>query len=662
MNLRYLKYFIFISFYTIVGNMNGQTIWCTSTSTSRNDTEIYTLNLTNCIKKSYCFLPFYQVVDLAIHPNGFIYVIGGNIVPPFVQEIIVLDTCKIVKKIELNNLLPGVGVLSLTADKDGFLYICFNGDRNIYRFDPITELFTSLGSLPENLSVVDLTFRTGKLYATAVNSTSLRIVEVNLLDLNQSKSLFIDLVDNRYYAKLITIPDMNDCSKSVTYISGWFDNNVGLIKGILSFDDGSVTQVCIDAGNGMASSLEFLASDPECDLLFDLDRDNSSGVFPYDYRNETIACATAKTASIVDTDVYLHTTAPLDSIVISISGAQDGAAEVLTLSAGLPDAFLLSHSGKYILTLTGSDRSDGAWLKALKAIRYTNSRPTATPGLRTITLTAHNAIKSNSAKAYIQMEQPPYAGKDTTITMCHKKTITGVLQILGGQSGGVWLPPFASQDTYHPDLDQPRTYRYITQNVCGRDTALFTVITAPSRTLDLGPNISLCRSESHTITLPTQGGDQIRWSDGSSQTSRVITGPGTYAATITTTEGCAISNTITITRSYTKIPQSKTISLCDGETYTYKGVYYSAGQTISDSIPAQTGCDTLLSLRLDRRATPAIFRDTMTCTNAPITIQNQTYIPGDTIIRFKPAITGCDTVVHGISYTSGSTAHCVGHR
>ncbi|MBK7633981.1 MAG: hypothetical protein IPJ13_06565 [Saprospiraceae bacterium] len=78
---------------------------------------------------------------------------------------------------------------------------------------------------------------------------------------------------------------------------------------------------------------------------------------------------------------------------------------------------------------------------------------------------------------------------------------------------------------------------------------------------------------------------------------------------------------------------------------------FKTGQTITDSIPAQTGCDTLLSLRLDRRAAPAIFRDTMTCTNAPITIQSQTYMPGDTIIRFKPAITGCDTVVRTIYRT-----------
>ncbi len=178
-----------------------------------------------------------------------------------------------------------------------------------------------------------------------------------------------------------------------------------------------------------------------------------------------------------------------------------------------------------------------------------------------------------------------------------------------------------------------------------------TISEVPTRILDLGPDLTLCQSENRIITVPTQSGDKLLWHDGSNANQRTLNTTGQYIATITSTDGCTISDTINIIRSYQKVPKSKTISLCDGETYSYKGVPFKTGQTITDSIPAQTGCDTLLSLRLDRRATPAIFRDTMTCTNAPITIQNQTYMPGDTIIRFKPAITGCDTVVRTIYRT-----------
>ncbi|MBK9565813.1 MAG: hypothetical protein IPO37_11700 [Saprospiraceae bacterium] len=200
-------------------------------------------------------------------------------------------------------------------------------------------------------------------------------------------------------------------------------------------------------------------------------------------------------------------------------------------------------------------------------------------------------------------------------------------------------------------LNTPGMYRLtLYKNGCEYHDTM-TISEVPTRILDLGPDLTLCQLENRIITVPTQSGDKLLWHDGSNANQRTLNTTGQYIATITSTDGCTISDTINIIRSYQKVPQSKTISLCDGETYTYKGVYYSAGQTISDSIPAQTGCDTLLSLRLDRRATPAIFRDTMTCTNAPITIQNQTYMPGDTIIRFKPAITGCDTVVRTVYRT-----------
>ncbi len=449
---------------------------------------IYIYDVTTCKKEAVCYLPDTYFNDIAFHPDGSLYGTGStkNSSLGFLSYLYKIDLKSCTSK-----LIDSLPIFSngLVCDKDGILYF---GLSELLSYDTKTGQSKIYGSLPFECAC-DFIFYKGSLYTT-INDGNTEVssfLKVNIDQLRSSVSVFNDINFPRYDNLPISCDSYrtigiggNMLDKTGKVISGIIDidikNGIGnLLCGLSPFENGSSL--------GASSPLEFLASDPECDLLFDLDRDNSSGVFPYDYRNETIACATAKTASIVDTDVYLHTTAPLDSIVISISGAQDGAAEVLTLSAGLPDAFLLSHSGKYILTLTGSDRSDGAWLKALKAIRYTNSRPTATPGLRTITLTAHNAIKSNQAKAYIQMEQPPYAGKDTTITMCHKKTITGVLQILGGQSGGVWLPPFASQDTYHPDLDQPRTYRYITQNVCGRDTALFTVITAPSRTLDLGP-------------------------------------------------------------------------------------------------------------------------------------------------------------------------------
>ena len=95
------------------------------------------------------------------------------------------------------------------------------------------------------------------------------------------------------------------------------------------------------ANTNMTSPLEFLAADPECELLMDLDRDNSTGVYPYDYLDSTFYCATVE-APICDPDVYIHSSAPLDSILLIISGIKEEGDEQL-ISIGLPSSVSLSQ-------------------------------------------------------------------------------------------------------------------------------------------------------------------------------------------------------------------------------------------------------------------------------------------------------------------------------
>ncbi|MBK9743354.1 MAG: hypothetical protein IPO94_10515 [Saprospiraceae bacterium] len=259
----------------------------------------------------YCKIENFSCGDLVVHPNGNFYVIGNSYINfNWRQEIRVYDTCQIIKTIllpdQVANINLGQYVESLCADKDGQIFISTSGKKNIYKFDPDTELFTDLGVLPNGVEVFDFTFRNGKLICIGITFTNSYIMEIDLNDITQSKVLFSDN-NGAYFAKLITIPDLNDCKESVTYITRELNN--GSEIGILDFTDESFTYVCMNEGTGMASPLEFLASDPECELLFDLDRDNSSGVYPYDFRNEGIVCHTSKATSIVDKDVYLHTSA-----------------------------------------------------------------------------------------------------------------------------------------------------------------------------------------------------------------------------------------------------------------------------------------------------------------------------------------------------------------
>lgn len=207
-------------------------------------------------------------------------------------------------------------------------------------------------------------------------------------------------------------------------------------------------------------------------------------------------------------------------------------------------------------------------------------------------------------------------------------------------------------------VNTPGIYRLtLYKNGCEyHDTMTITEI--PARTIYLGPDLILCQLESHTAIVPTQVGDVVRWQDGNTEVQRKLSVPGQYIATIATADGCTISDTINIARSYQKVSKSTTILLCDGESFIYKGVSYTSGQTIIDSLTAVTGCDTLHTITLVSKAAPTLMRDTTTCTNAPFNIQSRSYNVGDTIIQLKSSATGCDTVIRTVyrNYTPPSFA------
>ena len=640
-----IKFFVLICTVKIIYSSTcyAQIIW-RSKIVLGHQTEIYSVNLQSCERIEHCTFPLFRISDLVIHPSNQMFLAGFNSLNNQ-NEIRVLDTCMLIKVISIPNWVANVNfgqnILSLCSDKDGQMYLSFNGKKNIYRFDPVNEIFTDLGILPNGMEVIDFTFRNGKLFASGITGAISNIMEIDLENINQSKILFSDM-NGAYSAKLITIPNLEDCKDAVTYLSRWVDN--GPEVGIFDFSDGSFTQICLDEGNGMASPLEFLASDPECDLLFDLDRDNSSGVFPYDFRNENIVCTEYKNTSIADDDLFLHTSADLDSIIIRLTGDVDGNSEGLTLDASLPDALLSYQNGRYILTLTG-DRSDIAWRTALQAIRYSHTGSTISAGVRTLTITAYNAIKSNQAQSFIRIGARPYAGRDTTLLVCAQQKVKGVSLLLEGQKGGTWQPTLVN-DVYDPSTDNESAYHYIVQSPeCGNDTAVLNIQKLPNRTLDLGPDVSICQAESHLISLPLQSGDQIRWNDGSTETNRSLKAPAKIFVDITTLDGCIISDTIVLSRSYVKIPKSLSIDLCNGDTFIYSGIAYLPGQSITDSIQAASGCDTLITITLQSVPSLILLRDTFTCDNATLFIQNVLYNVGDTILRYKPAETGCDTLI-----------------
>ncbi len=387
--IKYISTFFFCLF-TII--LKGQILYgCYSNGVNGvNVTYIRNLDFQNCTSEIIYEFPNFQSSDLAIHPNGTFYIVGNS------SAVFSLVNINIISGETKSVNLPYNDIAGLVADIQGNLYLA---GRNIIKFDPLNNQLTNYGPLPSDYYCAgDITVNNGEYYITAYSDNLLKsaIIRLNLSDVSNSEILFTD--DIKYF--LYSLASINEsCGDVTTY--GWgSDTNLYDIN----FNTGEAQLVCSNEfyDFGGTSPSEFLASDPECDLLFDLDRDNSSGEFPYDFRNDAILCTDSKSTNIVDSDVYLHTSAELDSIIITLSDDLDGASEALAFSNNVPNAALTFASNRYILTLTG-DLSDAAWLNALRDIQYSNTSATPSAGLRTITCTAYNAIKSNQAQTFIRL-------------------------------------------------------------------------------------------------------------------------------------------------------------------------------------------------------------------------------------------------------------------
>lgn len=302
------------------------------------------------------------------------------------------------------------------------------------------------------------------------------------------------------------------------------------------------------ANTNMTSPLEFLSSDPECDLLIDLDRDNGTGVFPYDYLDSTEYCFNVE-APICDPDVYIHSSAPIDSIVLILSGIADPGDERLT-SLSLPPEILFAQRNDSTYVMVSDNPADDSYKAALLALRYQHSGASRTPGPRMISLQGFNAIKEGVIiTATVLINGLPFAGTDVTLLLCTDTLIQDFSTITGGQQGGYWWPDLsAGGDDFNSAIDVASSYQYIVSDpVCGNDSATVTIIRDTHTPTDLlGPDQVLCSGDTLSLSI-LQNAQSIVWEDGTMSAFRQLSTPGLYWVAIETNGGCVYRDSMRVT-------------------------------------------------------------------------------------------------------------------
>ncbi|MEP7266594.1 MAG: hypothetical protein ABI844_03125 [Saprospiraceae bacterium] len=344
-------------------------------------------------------------------------------------------------------------------------------DKNIqylFPFNPINEF------------IFDITFVMDKVYITEFRND-----EIIVCDTSFNR---IGLIQNIKYDVRGFVSYAVSCDSVITYAFHCSKKRIDpdqvyctdtMFISTYDFETNTFTPVCFvktptTAGAFRASSLlEFLASDPECDLLIDLDRDNSSGLYPYDYRPPKTLC-TERNIAIADTDLYIHTSIPLDSIVLTLHGVLDRGQEILSPTVSIAGiSFYKINDTVYVLKAL-LNTPDSVYRKVLASIQYTHLSNAHIPGIRKIEVQGFSVVKAGvKIYSFIAVGAGFFAkGKDTTITICTDTKYSQLSDLVHAKNG-YWAPLLSSgADNFDSKLDLADSYQYISGDIiCGLDTA-----------------------------------------------------------------------------------------------------------------------------------------------------------------------------------------------
>jgi len=546
--------------------------------------------------------------DIAFHPNGKMYGTGLN------------------ELYEINNgnlILIGnfsVAINSLTCDNNGILYaVGHSGVLQIY--DTNTNTFKRLGTIPF-AAAGDLTFRDGNLYMLDADR------KVILVDINNpaASQEFMTITPVDTLEPFFSIVSFAiDCDSIVTYAFGIaVERGVGIVTRVYSLDFETKTTnfICsVPNGgmNGAASTLEFLASD--CELVVDLDLDNSSGALVHDFFVDT-TCTSPVVLTDTDVQVYAQV-GVVDSMRIRLyEGVLAPGQEYLAL-AGVT-SINVSGSGTTELRLvnTGSATLED-FEAAIQALRYVNDAPNA--GVRKIGFTAYaGGDSSKVAVAHVPFGfSSAGAGSDTTLGVCAGAAAIDLFAALGGSatSGGSWQP---GNGMFDPATDVAGGYRYIVAGTCGADTAVVTVRLLPTPTQTILDTI--CSGANYTF------GNQN------------LTQSGTYQDTLQTAIGCD-SIVILNLNILQSITQNITDTICSGANYTFGNQNLTQSGTYQDTLQTTSGCDSIIILNLSvLQSITQTVADTI-CSGGSYTFGNQTLTQSGTYQDTLQTASGCDSIV-----------------
>ena len=555
---------------------------------------------------------------------------------------------------------PNIRVIDLTNGSSTVIYTCLhptalqglvavsstlfytldgiNVGTSLYRIEVNSNTITNLGATGFP-STCDLTLYNGGFYYISENPVGL--VQLDTTNPDNSTLLFSLPLPSWAYSGLTASPFCNTLFGVER--TGAFDNDFLLINLL----DGSVTKICSDEYFVLwfSSMLEH-ANPAPCDVMLDLDCDDSNSIRNYD-------CLDVNGEHITDTDIGLFADALLEEMTVTIAPPiPDAPLEILDMTGTVPNIGVWGASSSSLTLTNGGGATFQDFKDALQLVVYKNLSTNPTSGIRTIEVqfTTESGTMSNIAEYYMDVDDLGHLTVDLgpDMEICDGTSLT-----LDAANPGALYEWSTGESSQTISVDASGEFMVTVSDgvLCpGIDTVVIDVI--PNIAVSLTGDNDICDNEQATLTIQTDSPFPINVTiDADPGSPFVFTGiDGTYSFTdlpFVTTEytitevvpdqaGCIeLTDPSQVIEVYPTYVQEQEVSLCDGDSI-WLGYYWeSEAGAYENLMETVYGCDSMVTTYLTILPAVMIQVQSFTCDSAGAGV----------FITHLDNPSGCDTVV-----------------
>lgn len=280
-------------------------------------------------------------------------------------------------------------------------------------------------------------------------------------------------------------------------------------------------------------------------LIFDLDKDNSTKALGSDYHGDTL-CLNDNRFYICDNDISLFIPGVIDSVVVQ--PASSAFNNYVFSSSYISPNIQTNGLGKNKLVIIGQAINDTLEFKkillSINGILPIGIKP---PSEFKILVKVYQGGCEAEAICTIRSLLRYEIGLSTDTVLCNYHQPINLFSLLKGNDIkiGVWTPALSSGTTFFdPAKDNAGIYKYTLEggSHCPTDSVKVKIETVSVPKSLLGNDSLICIDSSRTIVAKL-GMERYEWQDGTAGATYNVDRPGRYFVT-GNTKGCTVTDTI----------------------------------------------------------------------------------------------------------------------